>query len=120
MHCSTATDEANGVRSYSLFSCLEHAWLKLPLAAVRDVGAASQSLATLARITNKETFTAVEKIAASCSLPCKTVRNHLATLAEKGWIVNDGRGKTRTGAPRRTCTLRLTSKTINAMSDYAF
>jgi hypothetical protein len=58
---------------------------------------------------------AVATIAGHARLPTKTARNHLEALTLHGWINNAGRQHTRRGAPRRTCTLRLTRKSTAAI-----
>jgi hypothetical protein len=102
----------------SLIDSLDGEWLKLPKSIMRDAGPATQTLGGLLNITNKETFVAVSKIAKRSRLPLATSRKHLVTLVDHGWIENVGRGHTRRGAPRRTCTLRITPKTREAMSEY--
>lgn len=96
-------------------------WLKLPNRVMIEVGPAVQTLGGLLEVTNKanwETFASVETIAGKARLPVKTARNQLDALTKHGWITNDGRGKTRRGAPRRTCTLRLAGKTLDALYEY--
>jgi hypothetical protein len=98
-----------------LLQSLRGEWLKLPLAVMRDCGPAAQTLAGLMRITNKETFASVSTIATRARLPLWTCRKHLVTLDAKGYISNDGRGRTRRGAPRRTCTIRIAGRTKAAI-----
>jgi hypothetical protein len=102
----------------TLLDSLSGDLLQFPLAVMRDVGPAVQTLAGLMKETKKETFAAVAKIALRARLPIKTVRNQLDALHDAGWIVNAGRQRTRQGAPRRTCTIRVTTKAIDALSDY--
>lgn len=105
----------------SLFGSLNGEWLKLALPVVRDVGPAAQTLGgILKRCDNKtkETFAEVSKIAERARLPVAQVRRHLVTLHNRGWIDNAGREQTRAGKTRRTCTIKLTTKTKSALQDY--
>lgn len=112
---STATIE---IQQITLLDSQCGEWLKLPLAAMRDAGPATQTLGGLLKITSKETYSSAEAIARSSRLPLKTVRKQLVVLAEHGWITNAGRERTRRGAPRRTCTIRVTKKTRDAVNDF--
>jgi hypothetical protein len=112
--------DGDGRQAISLLQSLDAEWLKLPVAAMIGVGPATQTLAGLLKVTNRETFTAVSEIAAKARLPVPTVRKHLATLDAKGWIANKGRGHTRAGKPRRTATLALTAKTRDHLEPYGF
>lgn len=112
---STATE---GRRQLTLLDAQKEEWFKLPCAIMQDIGPATQTLAGLLRITQKETFCSTGAIANSSRLPTKTVRNHLGILESKGWITNAGREHTRAGAPRRTCTIRLTKKTRDSLDDF--
>jgi hypothetical protein len=103
----------------SLIGSLDGEWIKLPLAVMREVGPAVQTLGGLLKVTKKETFTAVGEISAKAHLPVGTVRRHLRTLDKAGWISNRGRGKTRRGLPRRTATLAITQKTLLAIDNEA-
>lgn len=98
----------------TLLESLSQELLHLSFAAMREVGPAAQSLAGVLRMTKKETFAPVSDIAAKARLPLKTVRNHLVVLDNAGWIVNAGRGHTRAGLPRRTCTIRVAQKARDA------
>jgi hypothetical protein len=98
-----------------LIESLRGEWIKLPLAVMRDVGPAVQTLGGLLKVTRNETFVSVATIAEKARVPLKTARNHLDILSERQWIQNVGRQRTRTGAPRRTCTLRVTSRTREAL-----
>jgi hypothetical protein len=111
----TATDPEPEVQRIGLIASLRGEWLKLLTEAMREVGPAAQTLGGLLAITNKETFSAVARISKRARVPLKTARNHLVTLEAKGWITNAGRERTRRGAPRRTCTLRITKKTTDAL-----
>lgn len=102
-----------------MLGSLKQEWIKLPLSIVRDVGPAAQTLGGLLRITNKETYIAVSKLAQRARLPVATVRKHLDKLHERGWIDNIGRGHTRAGRARRTCTIKVTTKTKAALNEYA-
>jgi hypothetical protein len=105
--------------AHSLIDSLEQEWIKLPFAVMREVGPAAQTLGGLLSVTKKETFAAVAEIARRARVPVKTARSHLRTLAEHQWIENAGRGRTRRGAPRRTCTLRVTPRTHDALTTNA-
>ena len=107
------------VRHISLIDSLAEEWLKLPFAVMRDVGPAAQTLGGLLKHTNKETFVTAKDIASKARLPLSTVRKHLVTLDEHGWIENAGRERTRTGRARRTCTIKITQKTRDMMEPYA-
>src|SRR5215207_582403 len=90
-------------------------WLKLPLAVMRDVGPAVQTLAGLLTITSNETFVQVGKIASAARVPKRTTQKHLEALKGGGWIDSRGRERTRRGAPRRTCTWVITQKTKESL-----
>lgn len=98
------------VEYHDLVSSLDSEWLRLPYAAMREVGAAVQTLGGLLRITTDETFVRVDKIAVSAGLPIDTVRKHLTTLRCAGWIESLGRQRTANGRPRRTITWRPARK----------
>jgi hypothetical protein len=102
----------------SLLDSLTGEWLKLPLRAMQEVGPAAQTLAGLLAMTHQETFCTVADIAARARVPLGTARKHLRNLVERGWVQNDGRGYTRSGRPRRTCTWKLTKKSIEALENY--
>jgi hypothetical protein len=104
-----------GVRVLDLLDALDEHWLKLPHAAMRECGPAAQTLAGLLEVTNRETFAGVGKVAHKARVPTKTARNHLAVLVKAGWVKNNGRQRTRHGRPRRTCTLAVTAKTVEAV-----
>ncbi len=106
------------VRQLTLLNALDEEWFKLLTAAMREVGPAAQTLAGLLKLTSKETFVSAARIAGYARLPVKTVRNQLDVLVDHGWITNAGRQRTRAGAPRRTCTIRITKKTHDAGSDF--
>lgn len=104
----------------SLFDSLSGGWLKLALPVMRDVGPAAQTLGGILRQTTKETFVAAGAIAQKARLPLATLRKHLVTLHDHGWIANAGRERTRAGRPRRTCTVKLTPKAKSALADYSY
>lgn len=106
-------------RQISLIDSLSESWFKLPFVVMHDVGPATQTLAGLLNLTNKATFTRAKYIAESARLPLSTVRKHLVTLDHRGWIENVRRERTRTGGPRRTCTIKITQKTRDMMAPYA-
>ena len=108
----------DATNSISLLDSLDGKWLKLPLAVMRDAGPATQTLAGILKVTNRETFAATKKLALVARLPVATMRKHLATLDARGWIENAGRERTRRGAPRRTCTIKVTKQTIDALGEY--
>lgn len=107
------------VEVFGLLDSLDREWIKLPLAVMRDAGPAVQTLGGFLRVTDRETYSPISAIAQRARLPLKTARNHLVTLAERGWLTNAGRERTRRGAPRRTCTLRLTKKAKESFTDAA-
>ena len=90
-------------------------WLKLPVAVMVRSGPAAQTLAGLLKVTNRETYTAVATIARKARLPVKTVRKHLKTLHDDGWIEHQGRRPTRRGFLRRTATIKVTQQTKDVM-----
>lgn len=99
------------VKEFDLVESLQrHLWVKLPLAALRDVGPAAQTLGGILKISRRDTFIAAKGIAKQSRVPLPTARRHLRILEENGWIENDGRQRTKAGRPRRTCTRRPTSK----------
>lgn len=103
----------------SLLQSLTGEHLRIPLAAMREVGAASQVLAGLLRVSRKETYVMVAKIARVARVALPMARRHLKVLAAAGYIKNEGRGHTRRGAPRRTCTLKVMPKAREAAKEYA-
>lgn len=105
-------------RLISLPESLRENWLKLPCDAVKHAGPASQTLAGIMQITNRETYCSAEEIANRARVPLATCRKHLAILADRGYIDNEGRQSTRAGIPRRTCTIRLTKQARDMSSDY--
>lgn len=107
-------------RRISLIDSLSGEWLKLPLAAMREVGPVVQTLGGILNMTNKETFSAVREIATKARSPLATVRKHLAILHETGWTENIGRQTTRAGVPRRTCTIRVARKTRESIHPWSF
>lgn len=115
-----STTPTESKKEISLLDSLSGEWLKLPTKIMSDVGPATQTFAGVLMITNRETFVSVKAIAARARLPIATVRKHLVTLHDHGWIVNAGRERTRAGRPRRTCTIKLTTKTKAALGDYSY
>ena len=116
---STITTPEQESKRFGLIDSLaSEPWLKLPYAVMRDVGPAVQTLGGLLRLSDKETFCSVEKIARKVILPVPTVRKHLATLSEKGWITHSGRGRSKAGRPRRTVTYRITDRTRSLLEPY--
>lgn len=103
------------VEEFGLLESLNREWIKLPMAVVRDVGPAAQTLGGLLKVTNRETFVPVSTIANRARLSTKTARNHLADLSARGWVCNAGRERTRRGAPRRTCTIKITKRSHEAL-----
>jgi DNA-binding MarR family transcriptional regulator len=82
---------------------------------MREVGPATQTLGGLLRLTNRDTFRTVEAIASEARVPVATCRKHLDKLDAADWIKNIGRQHTKSGAPRRTCTILVTEKTRKAI-----
>jgi hypothetical protein len=104
-----------GVEKIDLLASLDGEWLKLPLDVMRDVGPAVQTLGGLLKLTLGETYVRAALIAGKARVPLPTARKHLKALADHEWIENAGRGRTRYGAPRRTCTLRIAARTHEAL-----
>lgn len=102
--------------SIDLLESLDGEWLKLPFAAMRDCGPASQTLGGLLAITTSETFNAVSKIANKARIPTATARKHLAALHAGEWIRNRGRQPLPNGGLCRTATLSITKKTVDAIN----
>jgi len=99
----------------SLLDSLNGEWIKLLVAAMRDVGPAAQTLGGFLKMTMREAYSPVEEIAHRTRLPVATVRKHLVTLHQAGWIYNSGRQPTKRGNPRRTATIKVTDKTRKAL-----
>ncbi len=114
----TTLADAHPREEISLLASLNGEWLKLPLSIMRDVGPAVQTLGGILREANKETFVSAGKLSERARLPVATVRKHLVTLHNRGWIDNVGRCHTRTGRARRTCTIKVTAKTKGTLGDY--
>ncbi len=112
-------DQNNQVEKTSLLDSLDQEWLKLPISAMVDVGQATQTLAGILRIANKETYVPVYTIAKKARLPVATTRKHLRTLHDGGWILNLGRQRTRRRSLRRTATIKVTPKTRAALAQYS-
>ncbi len=106
------------VEYISLVDSLSQEWIKLPLKVIKDVGPAVQTLGGLLKVTNKETFIQAATIAGHARLPVGTVRKHLVTLDQDGWILNKGRQETRRGRLRRTSTIAVTAKTRDNLNPY--
>jgi hypothetical protein len=106
------------VEHISLVESLEREALLLPLKCVRECGPAAQTLAGLRKVTSRETYVAAQSIADTSRVPLRTVRRHLITLAEHGWIENAGREKTRSGRARRTNTIRLSRRCSTEWKPY--
>ena len=99
-------------------SCERGCWLKLPLAVMRDVGPAVQTLGGILELTDKDTFRQQAEIAKRARLPIATVRKHLVTLATAGWILCKGREHTRAGRLRRTATVVIPKSTRKQLVPY--
>ena len=111
------TDERE-TQEISLLESLNGEWIKMPLAAMQDVGPAVQTLGGLLKVTNRETYSPVSDIAGKARVPIATARKHLVILDGKGWINNRGREHTRRGAPRRTATIAISKHTKNKIEPY--
>lgn len=105
-------------RRISLLDTLDEDWIKLPLGIMQDVGPAVQTLGGLLKVTHRETFVPVGRIASEARIPLATVRKHLGTLHNAAWIVHAGREETRGGRLRRTATIKLPKKTIENLEPY--
>ena len=99
----------------SLLDSLEGEWIKLLVAPMQDVGPAAQTLGGLLKITSSQTFRPVSDIAVAARVPARTVEKHLVTLHNAGWIINKKRQPLKNGWLRRTATIALTKKTLDAM-----
>ena len=105
------------VTPYRLGSLMsgEGYFYKLLVGACHEVGPASQTLGAILSIAGKDgrgdVFMAVDKLASKVKLKAKTTRNQLTKLMENGWIENHGREM-----HRRTCTYRVTQKTIDYLN----
>ncbi len=106
------------VQQFRIAETLDQEWLKLAVAVMQDCGPAAQTLAGLWKITQKETFVPLGKISLAARVPEGTVRKHLVTLHDHGWIVMKGRQETRKGRTRKTSTITLTTKAKHAMGVY--
>lgn len=116
-----STDTTREVAHISLLGSLAREWIKLPCECMRECGAAAQTLGGLLRLTEKETFASVKRIAQAARLPARTVKRHLEILAENDWVSNHGRQPTRAGRARRTATRRVTKKSLSAAeTNYTF
>ncbi len=85
-------------------------WIKLPHHCMKECGPAAQSLGGLLRITNRQTFVSVERIAESAFVPVASCRKHLKALHDAGYIKRQGRQRTPAGVLRRTGTIQVTAK----------
>ncbi|NQT17322.1 MAG: hypothetical protein HQ582_31500 [Planctomycetes bacterium] len=103
----------------SLLDALELPWLRLPIAAMADVGPAVQTLGGLLQLTIRETFVPLSTIANEAHVPLTTAKKHLRTLHDHGWINNKGRQESRAGYLRRTNTIAVTRKTRDNLKPYA-
>lgn len=84
-------------------------YLRLPHAAMRDVGSAARTLGAVMERSKKkssETFASAGTIAETAQLPLRTVRKHLDKLIDRGWVESLGRQD-----GRRTLTLRIPDET---------
>ena len=64
---NASVQKAPSPKYVSLVDSLSSEWLKLPLVIMQDVGPAVKTLGGLLNITNRETFSPVEEIAAAIS-----------------------------------------------------
>lgn len=106
------------IRTMPLIFAIQADSIKLPVAAMNEVGPAAQTLGGVLKLTLRCTFASANKIAVASRLPVKTVRKHLLTLQEQSWIHNNGREPTQSGRARRTCTIRTTGRTLEAVKNY--
>ena len=117
--CESSTE--NSIREYSILGSLDRDWIKLPHAAMIDVGPATQTLGGILSITSQQTFVAVEKIAICARVPVKTARNQLGNLDGRGWVKNLHRQVTRgKNGPtlRKTATYGITDQTRDLIKPY--
>ena len=106
------------VRRISLLDSLDDPWIKLPLVPMRDVGPAVQTLGGLLAITSTKTFVPNKEIAERVRMPLATTCRQLVRLHDRGWIVNAGRNRTRTGILRRTSTIKIPKRTRDQLEPY--
>lgn len=99
---------------YSLVDSLDQEWIKLPFEVMQEVGPATQTLGGILKVTNRETFVALDKIANAARVPKGTLRKHLVPLHDHNWIVHTGRQQTRRGRTRRTATIKVTARARDA------
>lgn len=96
--------------------CFE--WIKLPCECMKECGPAAQTFGAVLRNTRSESFRKTEKFADTAGLPLRTVKRHLTTLEEFGWLENQGRQRMPSGRPRRTATRRITTKAKDRASEF--
>ena len=97
-------------------------YLVLSRAAMREAGAAAQTLGAFYRLAVKAQFIVFHRvvlIADIAGLPSRTVRHHIELLVGQGWLDNLGRQKTRSGWVRRTVSYRLSQKARRLKRPYA-
>lgn len=99
-------------------------YLKLPHAAMRDMGTATRLLGALYELVDGRTlttFASVRVMAQRAMLPVATVRKQLRKLADRGWLQSLGRQKPhgRSMPPRRTVTYQLSDKAVAERNPYA-
>jgi len=98
-------------------------YLKLPHAAMVDVGSAARLLGVVFELADaqaRETYARVEKIAETALIPTRTAEKQLRKLVKHGWLEHRGRRRPARGVRRRrTVTYRLTKKALTHRSPYA-
>ena len=91
--------------------------LVVPLMAIRSVGPAAETLATVMSISLSGTFVSQQTIATTARIPVDTVKKHLSKLVPD-WLENEGRQPTKRGWIRRTVTLLPTTLAKRSRSPY--
>lgn len=107
------------IRQLGLLESLKQPYLKLPLAAMRDVGPAVQALGGFLEITTTETFSRAELIAERSWLPLSTARKNLTTLARNGWLKNKGRKRRGNKQAPKMPTIAVTQKTLDSLDSFS-
>ena len=115
-----ATQKSSDVvrTTLTIHELLTAPYIPLSEAAMHEVGSAAQTLGGLYKITGKETFVPVSKIALQSRVPPRTCEKQIDRLHAAGWIANKGRERTRAGVLRRTATYSLTAKATKSKAPF--
>jgi hypothetical protein len=93
--------------------------LKLPRAAVCELGSAAKTLGAYLKRTNKETYRAASDFAAIARLPIDTVKDHFEKIYTSEWLVNDGRKTAPNGFRYLKTTKRMPEKARQLLRPYS-